>query len=177
MRKNILMTALGASLLSVTLGAQAQTEPQGIYSASDILDADVYIVNGSGNSIGEVDDILFDEEMKIAALVVESGKVLGLGGRDLVVASDAFTLDTQTEEEDGGDVSDTQHRVMIDATSEEIEQFPTYNHDWWEQAQSNAQDAWKTTQDGAKSAWQSTQEGAKNAWQKTQDAVSDMTDK
>ena len=182
MRKTTLMTALGVSALSFTLGAQAQTEqknaqtePQGMYAADDILDANAYIVNGSGDPIGEVDDILFDEQMKITALVVESGKVLGLGGRELVVGTDYFSLETYTEEDDDGE-RDTDHRVMIDASSEELEQFPAYNHDWWEQAKANAQDAWQTTQDGAESAWQSTREGAKNAWQKTQNAASDMTD-
>ncbi|MDN6180046.1 MAG: PRC-barrel domain-containing protein [Halomonas subglaciescola] len=163
MRKTILMTALGASLLSVTLGAQAQTEPQGMYTAENILDADVYIMNGSGDPIGEVEDILFDEQMKVSGLVVESGKVLGLGGRELVVGTDYFSLETNAEGDD--DFDDVEHRVMIDATAEEVEQFPAYNHDWWEQAQSNAQDAWQTTQKGAESAWQ-----------KTRDAASDMTD-
>lgn len=182
MRKNTLMTALGVSVLSFSLGAQAQTEqqnaqtgPQGMYAADDILDANAYIVNGSGEPIGEVEDILFDEQMKITALVVESGQVLGLGGREMVVGTDYFALETYTEQDDDGD-RDTEHRVMIDATSDEIEQFPAYNHDWWEQAQSNAQDAWQTTQKGAESAWQKTREGAKDAWQKTQNAASDMTD-
>lgn len=182
MRKNTLMTALGVSVLSFSLGAQAQTEqqnaqtgPQGMYAADDILDANAYIVNGSGEPIGEVDDILFDEQMKVSALVVESGQVLGLGGREMVVGTDYFALETYTEKDDDGD-RDTEHRVMIDATSDEVAQFPAYNHDWWEQAQSNAQDAWKTTQKGAESAWQSTQEGAKDAWQKTQNAASDMSE-
>ncbi|GAB2722087.1 PRC-barrel domain-containing protein [Halomonas garicola] len=180
MRKNTLMTALGVSVLSFTLGAQAQsgqpqeqTGPQGMYSADNILDADVYVVNGSGDPIGEVEDILFDEEMKVSALVVESGEVLGLGGRELVVGSNYFTLETYTEQDDD-DINDTEHRVMVDATSEEMEQFPAYNNDWWKQAKSNARDAWQTTEEGAKSAWQTTQEGAQNAWQKTKDAASDM---
>lgn len=183
MRKNTLMTALGVSVLGFSLGAQAQseqqnaqTEPQGMYAAEDILDANAYIVNDSGDPIGEVEDILFDEQMKVSALVVESGKVLGLGGREIVVGTDYFALETYTEKDDDDDARETEHRVMIDATSAEVEQFPAYDHDWWEQAKSNTQEAWQTTREGAESAWQTTREGAKNAWQKTQDATSDMTD-
>lgn len=154
MRKSILTTAITTALLGgMAFGVQAQTEPQGMYSADDILDAEVFFADGSGEEIGEVDDILFDEEMRISALVIESGSVLGLGGREIVVGTDNFTLETHTESD-----GDTEHRIMLEATSEEIESFPTYDRDWWEQTKANAQDAWQTTKEGAQSAWQSTRE-------------------
>lgn len=154
MRKTILTTIIGTALLgTVAMSAHAQNEPQGMYSADDILDADVYFAGGSGEQIGEVDDILFDEEMRITALVIESGSVLGLGGREIVVGTDYFSLETHTE----GD-GDTEHRVMVEASQEEVEAFPAYNRDWWEQTKANARDAWQTTQEGAESAWQRTRE-------------------
>ena len=137
----------------MAFGVQAQTEPQGMYSAEDILDADVFFANGSGEEIGDVDDILFDEEMRISALVIESGAVLGLGGREIVVDTDNFTLETHTESD-----GETEHRIMLEATSEEVESFPTYDRDWWEQTKANARDAWQTTKEGAQSAWQTTRE-------------------
>ncbi|TVP45344.1 MAG: PRC-barrel domain containing protein [Halomonas sp.] len=135
------------------MGAHAATEPQGMYSANDILDADVYFAGGSGEEIGDVYDILFDEEMRVTALVIESGAVLGLGGREIVVDADYFTLETHTE----GD-GDTEHRIMVEADQAEVEAFPAYNRDWWEQTQANARDAWQATQEGAESAWQRTRE-------------------
>ena len=154
MRKSILTTAITTALLSgMAFGVHAQTEPQGMYSAEDILDADVFFANGSGEEIGEVDDILFDEEMRISALVIESGAVLGLGGREIVVDTDNFTLGTHTESD-----GETEHRIMLEATSEEVESFPTYDRDWWEQTKANARDAWQTTKEGAQSAWQTTRE-------------------
>ncbi|MBR2513862.1 MAG: PRC-barrel domain-containing protein [Halomonas sp.] len=154
MRKSILTTAVSTVLLgSLAFGAQASNQPQGMYSADDILDAEVYFADGSDEEIGEVDDILFDDDMRITALVIESGTVLGLGGREIVVGTDYFTLETHTE----GD-GDTEHRVMLNATSEEVESFPTYDRDWWEQTRANARDAWETTRDGAQSAWQSTRD-------------------
>ena len=154
MRKSILTTAITTALLGgMAFGVHAQTEPQGMYSAEDILDADVFFANGSGEEIGEVDDILFDEEMRISALVIESGAVLGLGGREIVVDTDNFTLETHTESD-----GETEHRIMLEATSEEVESFPTYDRDWWEQTKANARDAWQTTKEGAQSAWQTTRE-------------------
>ncbi|MEA2117988.1 PRC-barrel domain-containing protein [Halovibrio sp. HP20-50] len=154
MRKTHLTTAIGTILLgSLAMGAHAQDEPQGMYSADDILDADVYFAGGSGEEIGEVDDILFDEEMRISALVVESGSVLGLGGREIVVDTDYFTLETETEDD-----GDTEHRIMVQASQEEVEAFPAYDNDWWEQTKANAREAWQTTQEGAESAWQRTRE-------------------
>ncbi|WP_447042729.1 PRC-barrel domain-containing protein [Vreelandella sp. H-I2] len=154
MRKTILTTAISATLLgSFAMGAHASNEPQGMYSADDILDAEVYFAGGSGDEIGEVDDILFDEEMRISAIVIESGDVLGLGGREIVVDTDYFTLETDTEDD-----GDTEHRIMVEASQEEVEALPAYNNDWWEQTKANARDAWQTTQEGAESAWQRTRE-------------------
>lgn len=154
MRRTPLTIAISTALLgSFAMGAHAQDEPQGMYSADDILDAEVYFAGGSGEEIGDVDDILFDEEMRIAAIVIESGSVLGLGGREIVVDTDYFTLETETEAD-----GDTEHRIMVEASQEEVEAFPTYDNDWWEQTKANARDAWQTTQEGAESAWQRTRE-------------------
>lgn len=157
MRKSMILTAVGTTLLTgLAFNAQAQQasqEPQGVYSADDIMDADVYFTDGSGEEVGDVEDILFDDDMRITAIVVESGSTLGLGGREIVVEADYFTLETMTEPD-----GDTEHRIMLDATSQEVENFPAYDMDWWEQAQANAVDAWQSTRDGAQSAWQSTRE-------------------
>ncbi|MDN7131623.1 PRC-barrel domain-containing protein [Vreelandella profundi] len=154
MRKTILTTVIGTALLgSVAMSAHASSEPQGMYSADNILDAEVYFAGGSGEEIGEVEDILFDEEMRITALVIESGSVLGLGGREIVVGTDYFTLETDMQND-----GDTEHRILVSASQEEVEAFPAYNRDWWEQTKASARDAWQTTQEGAQSAWQSTRE-------------------
>ncbi|RUR39232.1 PRC-barrel domain-containing protein [Vreelandella populi] len=159
MRKSMLTTAITTALLgSLAFGVQAsEQEPQGMYSADDILDADVYFANGSGDEIGEVDDILFDEDMRISALVIESGAVLGLGGREIVVGTDYFSLETHTESD-----GDIEHRIILDASSDEIAAFPTYDRDWWEQTKVNARSAWETTRDGAESAWQRTRNAVAN---------------
>ncbi|MGP5562600.1 PRC-barrel domain-containing protein [Vreelandella alkaliphila] len=158
MRKTMLTTAISTALLgSLAFGVQASTEPQGMYSADDIMDAEVFFAGGSGEEIGEVEDILFDEEMRISALVIESGAILGLGGREIVINTDQFTLETHTESD-----GDTGHRIMLEASQEEVESFPTYDRDWWEQTKNSARDAWQTTKEGAQSAWQTTREAVDN---------------
>ncbi|SDO11325.1 PRC-barrel domain-containing protein [Vreelandella arcis] len=154
MRKSIITTAVSAALLSgVAFSANAaSSEPQGMYSADDIMDADVYLEGNPNEEVGDVDDILLNEEMKVSSLVVESGSVLGLGGREIVVNADYFSLETYTD----GD--DTEHRVLISASEDEVKAFPTYNREWWEQTKANARDAWETTEESIESAWQYTRE-------------------
>ncbi|QNI03716.1 PRC-barrel domain-containing protein [Halomonas sp. SH5A2] len=154
MHKSIITTAVSAALLSgVAFNANAATdEPQGMYSADDIMDADVYLEGDTNEDIGDVDDILLNEDMQVSALVVESGSILGLGGREIVVDTDYFSLETDTD----GD--DTEHRVLISASEEEVKSFPTYDRDWWEQTKANARDAWQSTEEGVQSAWQTTRE-------------------
>ncbi|SNY99054.1 PRC-barrel domain-containing protein [Halomonas sp. hl-4] len=153
MRKSIITTAVSAALLSgVAFNANASDEPQGMYSADDLMDAEVYLEGDTNEEIGDVDDILLNEDMKVSALVVESGSVLGLGGREIVVDTDYFSLETDTD----GD--DTDHRVLINASEDEVQSFPTYDRDWWEQTKANARDAWESTEEGVESAWQSTRD-------------------
>ncbi len=166
MRKQTLSLAIAALAGGLSLGAQAQTDyqPQGLYSADDILDAGVYLTGNPDERVGEVEDILFDEAMQITALVVESGSVLGLGGREFIVESGRFTLITDLEND-----GDAEHRVMLEASAEEIEGYPTYSDAWWEQARERSREAWMQTQEGAESAWQATQEGAERAWDTTRE--------
>ncbi|GEK46909.1 hypothetical protein HPA02_11920 [Bisbaumannia pacifica] len=166
MRKPTLSLAIATLAGGLALGAQAQStyQPQGLYSADDILDAGVYLTANPGERVGEVEDILLDEAMQITALVVESGSALGLGGREFIVESGSFTLMTDLEND-----GDAEHRVMLEASAEELEGYPTYNDAWWAQARERSREAWMRTQEGAESAWQATQEGAERAWETTRE--------
>ncbi|MFP4263969.1 MAG: PRC-barrel domain-containing protein [Halomonas sp.] len=168
MRKMTPPLSLAIALLSggLAVGAQAQTDhdPQGLYSAEDILDADVYLNDDPEERVGEVEDILLDEAMQVTALVVESGSVLGLGGRDIIVESGQFTLNTQRDDD-----GDTEHRVVLEASAEELEEYPVYDKDWWHEARERSREAWLDTREGAESAWQTTQEGAESAWETTRE--------
>lgn len=170
MRRQALTLAIAALAGGLALGAQAQPdyEPQGLYSAEDILDAGVYLTGDPDERVGEVEDILFDEAMQVTALVVESGSVLGLGGRDFIVESGQFTLLTHQDDDSDSD-SDTEHRVMLEASAEALEGYPVYSDDWWERARERSREAWLQAQEGAESAWETTQEGAERAWETTRE--------
>ncbi|WP_163558018.1 PRC-barrel domain-containing protein [Halomonas sp. NO4] len=164
--RQLLTLTVAALAGGFALGTAAQTtdQPQGIYSADDILDAEVYLSENPDQEVGEVEDILFNEAMQVTALVIESGSVLGLGGREIIVEAGQFSLLTETQDDD-----DVEHRVMLDATAAELENYPVFSDAWWQQARLQARDAWEQTQEGAQSAWQQTQEGAERAWETTQE--------
>ncbi|MFY0990215.1 PRC-barrel domain containing protein [Halomonas sp. C05BenzN] len=160
MRKTTL--ALSLSLAAGGLGMAAQADEvrdpgiQGLYSADALLDADAYLMSDPDERIGDVEDVLLDDDMQVQALVIESGATLGLGGREIVLDNEHYRLDARTEE-DGEPV----YRLLVDASAEELGELPEYDRDWWEQARQNAAEA-----------WESTREGAQSAWQRTRDAVS-----
>ncbi|GHE20874.1 PRC-barrel domain-containing protein [Halomonas urumqiensis] len=160
-----LAAGISASAMAENHGHQPQGhQPQGLYSAEDIIDADVYLSANPEEEVGEVEDILLDEGMGVAALVIESGSVLNLGGQEFIVKAGQFSLTTY-QDDDG----DTEHRVMLDASADEIEGYPVYDNDWWQQARERSREAWMETQEGAQSAWETTQEGAESAWETTRE--------
>ncbi|SDM21718.1 PRC-barrel domain-containing protein [Franzmannia pantelleriensis] len=156
MRKTTL--ALSISLAGgLALASNAQADIEGLYSADAIMDANVYLDSAPDERIGDVEDILLDDDMSVQAIVIETGATLGLGGRDIVLDNDHYRLETETDED-----GDTVHRVYVDATAEELDELPEYNRDWWDQARENAAEAWEATREGAQSAWQRTREGAES---------------
>lgn len=169
MKQHALTLGIAALLGTLPLGALAEEErreqqPQGLYSADDILDADVVLSDNLDDEVGEVEDILLDEAMQVKALVIESDSVLGLGGRKIVVEAGRFNLHSD-EEADG----DTRHRVELTGSPEELENYPEYDDDWWQRARDRSREAWSQAQEGAQSAWQSTREGAEQVWETTRE--------
>ncbi|MDI5983256.1 PRC-barrel domain-containing protein [Halomonas sp. M4R5S39] len=161
MRKTTLALSLSLAAGGLGMAAQAQDEMpdqeiQGLYSADAILDADVYLMSDPDERVGEVEDILLDDDKQVQSLVIESGATLGLGGREIVLDNDHYRLEASTEED-----GDPVYRILVDASADELGELPEYDRDWWEQARQNAADA-----------WESTREGAQSAWQRTRDAVS-----
>ncbi|HSH49955.1 MAG TPA: PRC-barrel domain containing protein, partial [Halomonas sp.] len=61
-----LFGTFSAALLagSIAAASAAQGDLQGLYSADELLDADVYSSANPAESIGEVEDILLDDDMR-----------------------------------------------------------------------------------------------------------------
>lgn len=128
MHKRTLTIAIAAITGSLAFGTQAlaiESGPQGLYSADEIIGADVYHANDTDEDIGDVEDILLDDQGQVSALVINAGGLWGMGGDEVVVDIEHFSLET---ERDGDDVS---HRILVDATEEELENFPSYDDNWF----------------------------------------------
>lgn len=147
------------------------TAAEGLYSADDLLDASVY--GQSGEEIGEVEDILMGNDMSVHSLVMETGGILDMGGREIVVERGDFTVNTSKNSDNWDDIK---YEVHIDASRDEIKDFDEYNQGWWNQTQKSLNQAWENTKDITASAWENTKEATSSAWQNTKDAVEDLGD-
>jgi len=155
--KQASLAALLAGGLAVAGSAVAQ--PQGLYSANELLDADVYATSSS-EQIGDVEDILLDNDMQVRALVIDTGTLLDLKGeQQFVIEAGKFSVETRN----GNNLDAVEYRVNVDLSEEQIAEQPPYTNDWWQNARQGAQQAWEDTKEGAASAWETTQEGASRA--------------
>lgn len=160
-RDTLRLPTLTAALLAAGLAwsAGAQAAPQGLYSTNELLDADVYTQADPAQSIGEVEDVLLDDDMRLRALVVDTGSLLDLGDKQYVVEADQFQVETRHGER----LDDIEYRVTLSLDAATLAEQPEYTDGWWNQARHNMRQAWEDTQEGAASAWETTQEGASQA--------------
>lgn len=164
---------LGAPLLagSLTLSFSA-IAAQGLYSADELMDADVY--DATGEEIGEVEDILLGDDMSVHALVIKTGDILGMGGREVVAKRGTFTVRTESADHEFDDI---EYEVHMEANQEALKRFPQYDEDWWTETRKDLRQAWEKTKRNTKSAWESTKEASASAWDKTMHEAEKMGDK
>jgi|GEM_PF-1162767 len=153
------MTTAGIAgiTLAATSGVALAAQPQGLYSADQLLEADVYL-NNSDDQVGEIEDVILDNNMTIKSFIVESGGNFSLGGKSYVV--DPNQLNVTANE--GDSVLEPEYRVTLNASSEELESFPVYDVSWWNKAQTQASQAWEQTKDTAGTAWTNVKQGTSN---------------
>ncbi|PXX91799.1 hypothetical protein DIT71_08025 [Marinobacter vulgaris] len=168
-----LIRAMGLSLVAGSMAFSLSAHgAQGLYSADDLMDADVY--DSNGEEIGEVQNILMDDNMSVHSLVIKTGDVVGLGGRDVVAERGTFTL---RMEGDGDDEFDDQdYEVHIEATQDEVKALPEYDESWWNQTSDALSKAWENTKETSSSAWEDTKQATSSAWQKVKQGVGNMSD-
>ena len=173
MMRTRLIKAMSTSLLagSMAFGISAQAA-QGLYSASDLMDADVY--DSSGNEVGEVHNILLDDNMSVHSLVIKTGDVVGLGGRDVVAERGSFTL--RPEDNADQEFDDREYEVHMEATGEEIRSLPEYDESWWNQTSNSLSQAWENTKETSRSAWEDTKEATSSAWQNVRQGAENLSD-
>lgn len=172
------MRKLGIPLLAGAMGlsfsAVAQDDnmtAQGLYSAEDLIGAEVF--DAAGEEVGNVEDILLGNNMGVYALVIQTNEFLGIGERDVVAKRGSFTV----RAEDGVTMfGDTNYNVHMTAAGDELKGFEEYNETWWTETQQNLNKAWESTKNTTKSAWENTKEATASAWHNTTDGVEDMGD-
>ena len=93
----IVTFALVASIAAV--GAQVPVQPKVTFVNAQGADQFVYskfrgtdVIGTDNKKIGDVSDILFDENGKVHAYVVGVGGFLGIGSKDIALTPDSFTL-------------------------------------------------------------------------------------
>ncbi len=105
--KVVLASALAASLMALSAAGFAQTplpastdqfvtvQPQGQWLASQFLGQPV--TNQAGETIGDINDVLFDKSGRMATVVIGVGGFLGIGEKNVAIpfGSLGFTADAQ----------------------------------------------------------------------------------
>ncbi|NNC22703.1 hypothetical protein HKX42_02465 [Salinisphaera sp. USBA-960] len=155
-----------AIALAVPGTALANNKPQGLYSADQLLDADVYTKDGH-KQVGELDDIVFDNSMRISSFVVESDDTLGLDGKSYVVNTNQVRVKTQGNQ----DSTHPDYTVIVDMSAKQLKDQPVYSNSWWTKSKKQASDAWQKTKDSANSAWTNIKQGSQNLYESAKNAV------
>lgn len=76
----------------------------------EVEDMDIY--SATGDEVGEVEDLLMDDQGRIVALTADVGGFLGVGEREVVLQLDQVTL--------------ADDRLVVQMTEEELEQLPEW---------------------------------------------------
>ena len=168
--KAILATLTAGAL---SFGGVAWGAPQGLYSADELTDADVYSKENPSKDIGDVEDVLLDENMKVHGLVIDTGNLLDMGDKQYVIETGKFTVETQN----GDDLNNIEYAIHVDMTEQQITQQPEYTNDWWTQTKHNTSQAWQNTKQTAQSAWESTKAATSSILTEAGDALSEAGNK
>ncbi|ANJ67583.1 hypothetical protein A9404_09430 [Halothiobacillus diazotrophicus] len=168
-KTTIAVALCGAIAFTVSPLADAA---EGLYSTKALMGAEVYVADGKHREIGEVSNIFLDENMRVAGVVVTTGAVLGLGGKDVYVPAGQFSVKTEHATQLNG----VAYKVYVDATEQGVGKFPVVDQDWWSTTKRSAAHAWEKTKSGLKSGWEGAKHVTTKAYDATKDAAEDAVD-
>ena len=169
-----LIRAMGLSLVagSMAFSMSAQAA-QGLYSADELMDAEVY--DSNGEEVGEVEDILMDDGMTVHSLVIETGEILGLGGREVVAERGTFTVRLEDDDEIN-EFGDQDYEVHMVGAQDDLKALPEYDESWWNETSQSLAQAWENTKEISESAWENTKQATSSAWYNIRQGVEEMGD-
>ncbi|MEX0606339.1 MAG: PRC-barrel domain-containing protein [Marinobacter sp.] len=169
-----LIRKLGVPLLAGSMALSfSAAATEGLYSVEALLDADVF--DSNGEEIGEVEDILLSDDMSIHSVIIETGAVLGLGGREVVGERGSFTV-TVEQNGDSEAFDDIDYAVHMEATQDEVKELPEYDEGWWNQTRESLSQAWENTKDISESAWENTKAATSSAWHNVREGAEQIGD-
>ncbi len=161
------MKTLLAGVIAVTLSqpALAQDAPEGLYSMNALIGADVFLATDREREVGEIEDVLIAEDMKVHGLVVDLDDdledVSGDGSR--FVGAQMFSVEARS----GDQLDQVSYSVYLNEDLDRVDDYPRVDNDWWAESKQAAADIWAKTKSGASSAWKATKE-------KTQGVLEDL---
>lgn len=156
----------GQAIADEKADEQQSAQAQGLYSTEDLLDAEVYLRDSPDEEVGEVEELLLDDNQKVSAFVIETGEILGMGGREIVADIENIRVESERSEDAMFGEGYVTHRVLIDANSEDLESFPEYEQNWFDEQSEELR-----TNFTGRSAWQG--EGAAGGTWGKEGAVDD----
>jgi sporulation protein YlmC with PRC-barrel domain len=90
---------------------------QGLH-ASDLMDKKVHS-RDSDEEVGEINDLVIDQDGRIIAVVIGTGGVLGMGEKDVAIAWDRIDRTSEGDEV----------RLYIDMDEDTLKEAPEYERD------------------------------------------------
>ncbi|QOR37870.1 hypothetical protein HNO52_04650 [Billgrantia diversa] len=162
----------GLFIAGLAIGVQAQYDPQGLYSARAIFDAEVHFEAAPASQPSEVVDLLLGDDQRVHAIIVDTHDSVGQDGDTIVFTNQHYRLVNYEEE------GETRHDIIVETDAESLKALPRYDQDWLNSARQRAREAWHTAGEGTESAWHQTQkglerigEGAETAWERAQEGA------
>ncbi len=158
----------GAVMMGAAVTAQAEQQTtEGLYSADRLLDADVHLLK-EDKAIGEVEDLLFGDDMTLQAIVIETDDdSFDPQDHGYVIQRGDFTVETSANT----DLDDIKYNVIVNLDRDALKQQSTWSNDWWQNARQQASQTWQKTSNAANSAWQDTRQATSSLLQRAGEAL------
>ncbi len=131
---------------------------QGLYSMKALMDAPVY-AEGHSKAIGEVDNVIVDDQMKITGIVIDvDDSASTMDGKKLFVKTGTFRLKTERDVQ----LDDVRYAIFLHESVVGMSHYPVVDNSWWQTAKQAASAVWDKTKSTARSAWDATKDATRN---------------
>ncbi|MFP4463184.1 MAG: hypothetical protein ACLFO0_04950 [Guyparkeria sp.] len=137
-----------------------------------LIGADVFLATDENREVGEVEDVLVAENMKVHGLVIElDADIDGVGNDDhRFVEVQQFSVATRSSDR----LDRVSYAVFLNDELDQVRDYPRVDNDWWADTKAAAADIWSNTKSGASSAWRATKDTTSDVIDKTKEKTRDM---